>query len=495
MRKTMKKLAAVLLVVILSFSVATPVLAGPSSNRATVADLEVIVRGYVERHVDTFLGDGSLMDSALTAFEVFVTELAVSTIHSILLDTEGLLDFTSPLISAAINDAVNSALAQIGPNVPDVDLSDAVEVVLRLILETGIIETILSIQLVNDILQRAAEYAVADAIDYAMGQLVFIPGDADVLELSRRYANEIAGFNVVPFPLTRAFLGTSLANQGLLVGHSLDLVNPFWAIEIHSHGFLNLQRTYRVTGWQRTPNTNALDTLVNIIPGVNLDVNSFLSIENYVLTRLGVDVIGGTYDGITNFDVDAFMAALPGVIWAATQRAVVDVITERVDAYIEHILGLIEYEIRKGQDWLQSEIDSIINTIRGTLQDAVDAILPVRASAQEAFDNILALIDKGVEKYFDTEARVIDAITRLEDIISSLRRTPVGFFRNQTFGLANGLLERLEVRHDEIIENGCPGAWRTMIAELNSVFGLNLSNDMSAEEVLAAIAVVLARAA
>lgn len=497
MRNKSKKIMAVLLVFIMSFSMVTPVLAAPSSNRATVADLEVIVRGYVERHIDQFLGSGSMMDDVVANFEAFVTELAVTTIRNILLDTEGLVDFTSPLISAAINNAINSALEQLSPAIPDVDVSFAVERVMLLILETGILETILSIQLVDDILHRAVEYAVSDAVDYAMGQIVFIPGEADVIELSRRYANEINGFNVVPFPLTNAFLGTSLANQALLMGHSLDLVNPFWAIEIHSHGFLNTQRTYRVTGWQRTVNTNSLEFLVNLIPGVSLNVTDFLSIENYVLARLGMDVVGGTYDGITNFDVDAFMAALPAIIWSATQRAVVDVITERIEAYIEYVLNLIEAEIRRGKDWLQSEIDGVINIARDAMRDAVNVILPIHACAREAFTHIVAMMEAGVALYFNTEAQVRDAIERLESIHANIRGRYFGTFSENLAALSSNLLGRLEVHAQEIVNgilnSGCATAWANAVSDLNNIFNTNFTDDMSPEEVLAELALVFGR--
>ncbi|MCL2391178.1 MAG: hypothetical protein FWC66_01050, partial [Oscillospiraceae bacterium] len=180
MRKIAKKLIAVLVICIMLFSMATPAFAAPSANRATRADLEVIVRNYVERHVDQFLGSGSAIDNTVAAFEAFVAELALSTIRNVLLDAEGLVDFTAPLISAMLNEVLNSALAQASQSIPDVDVSAVVDRVLRTIADSGIIEYILSIQLVEDILERAVEYAVADAVDLAMSQIVFIPADADV---------------------------------------------------------------------------------------------------------------------------------------------------------------------------------------------------------------------------------------------------------------------------------------------------------------------------
>ena len=414
MRKTSKKLIAIFLVLILSFALVVPVAAAPSSNRATAADLQVIVRGYVERHVDQFLGDNSLFDSAVAAFEVFVTDLAQTAVSEALADTEGIINLVSPIISAMLNDVINSALAELSASIPDVDVSKAVDAVLTSQIVMNALETILSLQIVNDILERTIEYAVADAIDYAMGQIVFIPAEADVLDLSRRYANEIMGFNVVPFPLSHAFLRTSLSNQGLLMGHSLDLVNPFWAIEIHSHGFLNLQRTYRVTGWQRTVNTDAIEFLVNLIPGVNLNVNDFLSIENYVLARLAVDVVGGTYDGITNFDVDAFMDALPEIIWNALKRATVDVITERIEAFIDHVIDLIETEIRRGTDWVQSEIDAVLDSVRNSMRNAANAILPVYTCVQEAIESIRARIDESVGFYFNVKEWIRDNLLNWE---------------------------------------------------------------------------------
>jgi len=178
--------------------------------------------------------------------------------------------------------------------------------------------------MVNDMLERTVDYAVADAVDYAMRQIVFIPEVADIRALSRRYANGIASLNVVPFSLTHAFLDASLVNQGLLLNHSLDFVNPFWAIEIYSHGLFNLQRTYRVTGWQRTVNTNAVEFFVNLMPDAALNVADFLTIESYVLLRFGADMIAGTYEGISNFNMDSFTAALPAITWAAAQRALAD---------------------------------------------------------------------------------------------------------------------------------------------------------------------------
>ena len=499
MRKVAKKLVAVLVICIMLFSMATPALASPSANRATRADLEVIVRNYVERHVDQFLGSGSAMDNTVAAFEAFVADLALSTIRNVLLDAEGLVDFTAPLISAMLNEVLNSALAQVSHSIPDVDVSDVVDRVLRTIADSGIIEYILSIQLVEDILERAVEYAVADAIDLAMSQIVFIPADADVTELTRRYANEIAGFNVVPFPLTHAFLNTSLSNQGLLLGHSLDLVNPFWAIEVHSHGFLNLQRTYRVTGWQRSVNTSSIEVLVNLIPGVNLNVNDFLSIENYVLARLGVDVIGGTYDGITNFDVDAFLAELPAIIWAATQRAAVDVVTERIEAAIDYVVDLVEYELGKIRDLVQSEIDGLVFTIETALRNAVNAVLPVHASVQECFANLMALVEASIALYFSTEAQVRSAIVRLESVINRVTRSPFSSLRAQTIPLLDDMLEQLELREDEIIADVLAqkdlSQWFAVIAGLNTVFDTDFTVNMTADDVLAELADILNQAA
>jgi len=334
MRNTLKKLAAVLLFLIMPLSLISPALASPSSNHARITDLETMVRTYVEQHVDQFLDDGGIMDNTRVAFEAFVAELALSNVRRIVseLDDETLLDFAVPLISAMLNDVINSSLARISSRTPNVDVSAVVSRVLTGRVGSRILESLLHSPLVNDILERAVEYAVADALDYAMSQIVFIPGEADVLELSRRYAREIADVTVLPFPLTNAFLNANLVEQGLLLaGHSRDLVNPFWTIEIHAHGFLDLQRTYRVTGWQRTVNTNSLEVLENLIPDLHFNVNDLLSIENYVLVRLGVDVVAGTYDGITNFDVDSFMEALPDMIWAATQRATAHVMVERAD--------------------------------------------------------------------------------------------------------------------------------------------------------------------
>ena len=414
MKRTFKKLVVALLIIVMSVSMATPVFASPSSNRATAADLEAIVRGYVDRHVEQFLGDGSALESTVAAFEAFVAELAVTAIRDVLLDAEGLVGFTGPLVSGLLNDAVNSAFAQVSPHIPDADLSRAVDLALMAIFESGVIETILSVDIINEILERTVEYAVADAVVYAMGQLTFIPGEADAANLSRRYANEIAGFNVVPFPLTNAFLNTSLANQGLLLGHSLDLVNPFWAIEVHSHGFLNLQRTYRVNGWQRTVNTNSLEVLVNIIPGVNLNVSDFLSIENYVLARLAVDVASGTYDGITNFNIDAFMAALPGIVISAAQRAVVDVITERIEAAIDYVLVIIEAELNNATDFLQFEIDQVIAIIRSSVRDAINAVVPIYTSIQGTIDVVTSTINNSVSWYFDIQAQLRDIINRIQ---------------------------------------------------------------------------------
>jgi len=417
MRKTTKKFISAMLIVIMIFSMATPALAAPSTNRATIEDLRTIVSGYVEQHVDQFLGDESIMDNVLADFEAFVAQLALSTIRNVLLDAEGLVDFTAPIITAVLNEVLNTALAQISPLIPDVDVSVVVDGVLGAIVRSGIIETILSIQLVNDIMERAIEYAVADAVDYAMSQIVFVPGDADIVELSHRYANEIAGFNVVPFPLTNAFLNTSVSNQTLLLGHSFDLVNPFWAIEIHSHGIFNLQRTYRVTGWQRTVNTNSIEFLVNLIPGVDLNVSDFLSIENYVLARLGVDVAGGTYDGIANFDVDAFMAALPGIIWAATQRATIDVITERIEAAIDYVIKLVEAELRKVTDWVQAEIDNVVNIVRDALREAVEIVMPMYVSVQENFIFLMKMAEASFVLYLEIEARIRELTAQAAKIV------------------------------------------------------------------------------
>ena len=492
MRKTAKKLVAVLVIVTMLLSSPIQAFAAPSSNRANIADLEVIVRGYVEQHVDQFLGSGSVMDNTLATFEAFVADLALSTIRNVLLDAEGLVDFTAPLISAMLNDVLNSALAQVSSEIPDMDVSDVVDRVLRMIADSGIIEAILSVQLVEDILERAVEYAVADALDLAMSQIVFIPADADIDALSRRYANEIAGFNVVPFPLTNAFLNTSLANQGLLLGHSLDLVNPFWAMEVHSHGFLNLQRTYRVTGWQRSINTNSIELLVNLIPGVNLNVSDFLSIENYVLARLGVDVVGGTYDGITNFDIDEFMSALPAIIWEATQRAAVSVVTERIEAAIDYVTDLIEYEILRATNWVQSEIDSFTNLIKNALRSAVNAALPIHTSVQESFANLMAMVEASIALYFDTEAQVRDAITKLESVINRIVRSPFSVVRTQTIPLLDTMLVRLEVREYEVISEAAIqnnlSEWAAIIDDLNNTFSTSFTVDMSVEEVLAELA-------
>ena len=328
MRSRSKRVVTALLLIILSLSLATPVFAAPSTNDATIAELETIVRVYIERHVDEFLSDGGIMDNTRAVFEAFIAELAHANVRSILLDRERLIDFAGPLLSAMLNDMLNSALAQISPRIPPVDVSAAVERALGRMVESGLLEALLSVPFVNDILERAVEVAVADAVDYAMSQIVFIPGEADIAELSRGYADEIAGLQVIPFPLTNAFQNASLAEQGLLLGHARDFVNPFWAIEIHAHGLLDLQRTYRVTGWQGRVNTDSLEFLVGSMPDLNLNLSD-LSIENLVLVRLSVDVAAGTYDGIANFDVDSFMEALPGIVWAAAERVATDAIALR----------------------------------------------------------------------------------------------------------------------------------------------------------------------
>jgi hypothetical protein len=308
-------------------ALASPALAAPSANHATIADLEAIVIAYVERHVEQLLGNGGIMDGTRATFEVFIAELALANVRSIVSDPERLVAFAGPLISAMLNDMLNASLAQISPRVPTIDVSALVARALALLAESELSEALLSTPLVNDMLETAVAYATADAVDYAMSQIIFIPGEADVLELGRRYASEIAGLSVIPFPLTNAFLNTSRVDQGLLLSHSRDFVNPFWTIEIHSHGFLDLQRTYRVTGWQRTVNTDSLAFLANAMPDANIDLRDF-SIENYVLLRLGMDVAAGTYEGISNFDVDSFTEALPAITWAAAERAAADVIAE-----------------------------------------------------------------------------------------------------------------------------------------------------------------------
>lgn len=496
MRKMSKKFIAALLVIVMIFSMTIPVFAAPSSNRATIADLEVIVQGYVERHVENFLNDNAVVDGVLSSFEAFVAEIALAAINDMLSNTEGLIDFTSPMISAMLNGVINSVLAEISPNIPDVDVSFIVNYVLTSAAVIDAIDTILSIEIVNDIIQRTIEYAVADAIDYALSQIVFIPADADIIELSRRYAGEISGFNVVPFPLTSAFLGTSLSNQSLLVGHSFDLVNPFWAIEIHSHGFLNLQRTYRVTGWQRTANTNALDLLINLIPGVNLDINSFMSIENYVLARLGVDVAGGTYDGIVNFDVDAFIAALPAIVLAAAQRAVVDVITERIEAYIDYVVGLVEAEIRRVKGWVQSEIDAVMVVVRNAIRDAINVVLPIYTCVQETIETIRSRIDRSIELYFNTKEQIQNAINEIDAARARFRDMPFSIFQAESLDFLNNIRGRLEIRALEIVNNPVnqvSAEWIGMIADFNNIFGTELSIDMSADEVILIIADVINR--
>ena len=376
-----KKLLPLLLIIVMILTMAVPAFAAPASNTATEADLETMVRGYVEDNYDN--------DSIVGSIEDYIASLVTDAVMGMLGSTDALLGLASPLLSSTINGLINTALA--GANIPvgDIDVSEILDGVLN----SDIINNILSLQIVTDILARTTEYSVKDALEIAFG----IGGEATVEsieELTQKYTDEIFGMSFVPVAVTNSFLANPIRLGSFLLFSNKrgDTVNPFYVIEAVSVD-------YNVTGWQ-----NEINAPVSDIPLIGQFLGTYTTMEAYIAARVAFDVAldaGGT---VINFDMTAFSAELPGIIWAAALRAAEDVVNERIDALKVQIEALIRAEIQKAKDRL---VEKAKAEAKKAVVAGLNDIFNMELTTAMSYDEMISAVESKIDEHIIANADLI----------------------------------------------------------------------------------------
>jgi len=172
------------------------------------------------------------------------------------------------------------------------------------------------------------------------------------------------------------------------------------------------------------------------------------------------------------------------------------VITERIEAYIDYVVGLVEAEIRRVKGWVQSEIDAVMVVVRNAIRDAINVVLPIYTCVQETIETIRSRIDRSIELYFNTKEQIQNAINEIDAARARFRDMPFSIFQAESLDFLNNIRGRLEIRALEIVNNPVnqvSAEWIGMIADFNNIFGTELSIDMSADEVILIIADVINR--
>ncbi|MCL1816636.1 MAG: hypothetical protein FWG43_03425 [Clostridiales bacterium] len=417
-RTLTKKVLAIVVVLSLMLGMASPAFAlagiGDSAgyNYASRQALEDKIRGYIEQHIEDFYGDEGLLGGFIDNVESQAAAAAARLVMEMLGGVDGLVGLVLPFVSDLLGDLTDFAIS-------DEILDTVIGFVVNDLLG-GLITTVLESDFFAKVLDRTVQYAVADIIDAALSDILFLYGDdidGEIDTLAQKYANEIENFNI-PLSLTSSgagFMGVAGLVAEWIGGNAYDFmsdsVNIFHNIEFskkqvsYLFGLIQFEYTdgYSINGWQNEINSNAASLVLGLVPGINL--NDLVTMESYILARLAIDLAGNTFLDLTNFDIQAYLASLPDIIWNAFQRALKDVLLEYLDEYLGELeillANLINDLLDQVFDWAFG-YDEDRNAIR-VIPANLRLVESANGIAGDIIDYILGFIASGSSPDFSWE--------------------------------------------------------------------------------------------
>ena len=459
-----KKVLSIILILAMLLSQSATALAAPyavstslavtdaEKNDATREKLEEMVRQIITEKIEEILSSDGLVGGVINDFEDFISAQATKLVMDMLGGVEGMVSFVMPLITSALGGIIDFLPA------------DTMEAIINYVVDellNNVISAILESDFFNKVLERTIEYAVSDAVDYALSEIIYLYGegnDEEIKALAQKYANEIFGMNYILFSTTTAYLERPY-DALVLLPYVFDLVNPFWTIEIIHTGTFGLNREYIITGWQNEANSDAIENvlswIVNLIPGIT--VNDLLTMDNYINARLLIDMGLESVGGAIDFDYIAFAAALPDIVWNAFQRAVRDVVIEYLEEYVnlaevwlaEQISDLLDYVF----DWAFG-YDAVRNAIRLDPNN-FKLMVPVEAVVGNLFEYLFAYLDPNGNHEVSWDSILDDLAVAGLSMLCETERVVMLRLKYQLYAEINELLEEscLDVRLDYLTDS------------------------------------------
>ena len=361
-----KKVLFFAVALVMSVSFAVPAFAADHESdegyneNVTYAGLYEIVGGIVNEQ----LGDQGLLNQG----QDYVKNIVTAEIMNLLGNSDAVIGFASPILSGTLNSLINSSLAQSGLNLDPVDVSG----ILNEILGSDAVKKLLSSDLVAEILAKTVEYSVDAVMADALPDLNKAQADKDALV--KKYSDY--------------FFESTASNSG-----EINLIFTKVPYSYTYNMYWNYSVSFKTTS-----------------PYVALDVKGW----NEALIKTGIvgDMALGGLSDIASFNVNDFTANLPQIIWSSAQKAVSDVISERIEAAKAQIYALIQTEIQNFKDKVKSDLVNELNRI-----------FELKISISESLDNIstqiISHINDSKEYVGANKDKVIGDLKNLKNIVNA----------------------------------------------------------------------------